>query len=41
MQAAGFSQVSGHDPADYVDSLGVVVKDTSSGLTIYEALLDG
>jgi len=41
MTAAGFDRVNGHEPGDYVDSLGVVVKDRSSGLSIYEALLDG
>ena len=41
MQAAGFSEVRGHDPATFADSLGVIVKDRSSGLTIYEATLEG
>lgn len=38
---AGFDQVTGHDPKAYEDSLGLVVKDTSVGLTVYEATLGG
>ncbi len=39
LQRAGFSEVIGHDPAAFKDSQGLVVNDTSSGLTIYEARL--
>lgn len=36
---AGFSSVRCHEPADFVDELGLVVKDRSSGLSVYEAHL--
>ena len=40
LQRAGFAEVTGHDPKAYEDALGLVVKDTSVGLTIYEATLE-
>ncbi len=40
LQRAGFDRLIGHDPKDFERRLGLVVNDTSSGLSIYEARVE-